>query len=274
MKTDHIGPMPNTSAFEHQRLKSDDGELVDVVRSAASVGHRDTIIFLSGDGESFFHTEITSVALRNDSNGHSQRSALVAELLSADPSINRSSHEVAQLLANLLEHDHAYRHIAGDVRMLLALADGLESRLDVTQVPVSERAKALMQRVEIERAVRHSVLAEGTYSATEVGDLLGSTSKNPRDKASRLRQAGELLGVEVAGSVLYPAFQFDATRASLRPGVAPTNRELNAKDDSWAVASWWLSPHARLDQGVRPADLALAGDEASLSQLVAAIHAD
>ena len=141
-------------------------------------------------------------------------------------------------------------------------------------MPLTERARELMQRVEIERSVRQSVLAEGTYSATEVGGLLGSTSKNPRDKASRLRQKGDLLGVEVDGSVLYPAFQFDAARAALRAGVAETNQALDAKGDSWAVASWWLSPHARLDTGVRPADLAVAGDAHGLAQLVAAAVAD
>ena len=185
-----------------------------------------------------------------------------------------SAAEVAHQLISVLAEADAYRHVVADVQMMLTLAEGLGGQLPNAQVQVTERARTLMQRVEIERAVRHSVLAEGTYSAAEVGDLLGSAGKNRRDKASRLRQSGYLLGVEVAGSVLYPAFQFDASRASLRPGVAPTNQALNAKGDSWAVASWWLSPHARLDEGVRPADLALASDDSALAQLVAALRTD
>ena len=179
-----------------------------------------------------------------------------------------SAKDAAASLVELLTIDTTYRHVASDVLIMLTLAEGGDAQHDLVEVPLTERARALMQRVEIERSVHRSVLEEGTYSATEVGGLLGSNSKNPRDKASRLRQKSKLLGVDVDGSVLYPAFQFDASRAALRPGVAETNRAMNAREDSWAVASWWLTPHARLNEGDRPADLALAGDAVSLAQLV------
>jgi hypothetical protein len=185
-----------------------------------------------------------------------------------------SAKEAAESLVALLAIDRTYRHVASDVLIMLTLAEGGDAQHDLVEVPLTERARALMQRVEIERSVHRSVLEEGTYSATKVGGLLGSNSKNPRDKASRLRQKSELLGVDVDGSVRYPAFQFDASRAALRPGVAEANRAMNAREDSWAVASWWLTPHARLNEGARPADLALAGDAVRLAQLVASSRTD
>ncbi|MET3807857.1 hypothetical protein ABIB25_004884 [Nakamurella sp. UYEF19] len=174
------------------------------------------------------------------------------------------------LVVGLLRRSPTYRQAAPDVEVLLSLAAGAQVTYSDKTVALSQRARDLVSRVAIEAGVRRTVLSEGTFNAVEVGDLLASAGKNTRDKASRLRKKGDLLGLDVDGRVLYPVFQFDPTRAALREGVSTANQALNAAGDPWGVASWWLSPHGRLRGGRRPADLAIDGDTARLAALVAA----
>lgn len=56
---------------------------------------------------------------------------------------------------------------------------------------------------------------------------------------------GDLVVLERGSERVAPAFQFDADGWIL-PSVAYVNTALNAADDPWGVASWWLTPHAAL----------------------------
>lgn len=178
--------------------------------------------------------------------------------------------KMARLVVDLLGASPIYRQAAADVGVLLSLAAGAGATYSDQTVNLTQRARDLMSRVAIEAAVRRSVLDEGTFTAVEVGELLASSGKNSRDKASRLRTKGDLLGLDVDGRVLYPAFQIDPTRAALREGVGEANQVLGAANDPWGVASWWTSPHGRLRHGQSPADLAVEGDTVRLAALVAA----
>ena len=128
-------------------------------------------------------------------------------------------------------------------------------------------ASEVLHQLRIEAEGRRRVLSTPLLDASGVAELLGSGARNSRDMASALRRSGRLLGVDVGGRVLFPAFQLDAQAGRLRPPVARVNALLDAKADPWGVASWWLSPHARLADGSTLAALALAGDEATLVAL-------
>ncbi|MFE2109451.1 hypothetical protein ACFXAF_26820 [Kitasatospora sp. NPDC059463] len=49
------------------------------------------------------------------------------------------------------------------------------------------------------------------------------------------------------GAVRLPAFQFDDVSGLPRPVVVAVNRLLDADDDPWGVADWWLGTNAWLD---------------------------
>ncbi|HET9197265.1 MAG TPA: hypothetical protein VFN92_03305 [Solirubrobacterales bacterium] len=61
------------------------------------------------------------------------------------------------------------------------------------------------------------------------------------------RQHGEepVIALEREGEWLAPAFQF-AADMEVDPGVAEVNALLDASEDPWGAASWWLTPHAAL----------------------------
>ncbi len=112
----------------------------------------------------------------------------------------------------------------------------------------------LIHRENVVRAgARNKVLDEPMLEAEGVADVLGSRSVNRKQSASRNRRGGALLGVPVANRYLFPAFQFDVAHQRIHPTAVEVNRLLGAADDPWGVASWWVSPNARL-KGRRPAD--------------------
>ncbi|MFC5664530.1 DUF3168 domain-containing protein [Kitasatospora misakiensis] len=49
------------------------------------------------------------------------------------------------------------------------------------------------------------------------------------------------------GTVRLPSFQFDGTSGRPLPVVVAVNRLLDADDDPWGVADWWLGANAWLD---------------------------
>ena len=62
--------------------------------------------------------------------------------------------------------------------------------------------------------------------------------------------------LERAGEQLAPAFQFAGDEVAA--GVAEVNQLLDASEDPWGAASWWLTPHAALH--AIPADALRAGE--------------
>lgn len=74
-------------------------------------------------------------------------------------------------------------------------------------------------------------------------------------------------GCLVLPGMMAPQFQFDAA-GRLLPIVSEINALIEADDDAWAAASWWISIDSHLG-GRRPADLVM-GNEEQLAELHAA----
>jgi hypothetical protein len=189
------------------------------------------------------------------------RSALGVEL-DADNIIN--------LVSSLIASDDVLARAVNDVEVLLTAVRGAGSAPS-RDIRLSDRAAALLESMRIEQAAREAVLREGVADADQVGQWLGGSGNAIRDKASKARRAGKLLGLDVGGRTKYPIFQIDPAQARIRPGVAEANTQLNAKADPWGVASWWLSPSGWLPDDQRPADVAIAGDRELLQRLVDAV---
>jgi hypothetical protein len=98
-----------------------------------------------------------------------------------------------------------------------------------------------------------SVLRHEMLDASALARLLGSTSANPREFVRSLRTRGEIVGLPRTGGYVFLAFQVNALRREVWPIVAELNRLLGARDDPWAVASWWFTRDSRL--GTEPCEL-------------------
>jgi hypothetical protein len=131
-------------------------------------------------------------------------------------------------------------------------AGAIEER--VATEPRHRPARSLVG-VAIRHKARQRILDEEALSSSEVSELLGSESKNPRQYAMELRKRGELLGVEVRSRHLYPAFQFDVPRRRVYDVVKKVSRILGAARDPWGVLSWWLAPNARIPGSRAPKEL-------------------
>lgn len=186
------------------------------------------------------------------------------------PAVKLDADNIINLVCSLIVSDEALAPAVNDVEVLLTSVRGAglpRSR----EVPLSNRAAALLETMRIAQDAREAILSEGVADAEQIGQWLGGSGGALRDKASKARRAGKLLGLDVNGRTKYPVFQIDPARARIRPGVSEANMQLNARDDPWGVASWWLSPSGWLPDGQRPADIAVAGEREVLQQLVDAV---
>jgi hypothetical protein len=120
--------------------------------------------------------------------------------------------------------------------------------------------------------IREINLASGFASAAELladvrANLLTAHSYRPDEVLDG--HDPHLVRLEEAdGTGRVPAFQFDASGLA-RPIVLLINRLLEAGDDPWGVADWWLGGNAWL--GAAPADLLGGGRD---DDLVAAAQAE
>jgi len=78
----------------------------------------------------------------------------------------------------------------------------------------------------------------------------------PMQSVTDLHEDERPLTLERAGQAYAPLFQFDA-HGRLRAEASEVNVLLDATEDPWGAASWWLAPHASLH--AIPADALLAG---------------
>lgn len=99
----------------------------------------------------------------------------------------------------------------------------------------------------------------------EVADLLGP-AKDTRGFTQRLRRSSQVVALKHANTFVYPRFQFDYDRHTIRPVVAEVNRLLLASSDPWGALAWWLAEQPRWGRR-RPVD---HPDDMSLVDLVEA----
>lgn len=97
--------------------------------------------------------------------------------------------------------------------------------------------------VELARAARRRLLAAPARGAER---LTAETARDPA-RAGLIRLSGH------GGTSCFPDFQFDPTTGEPRPVVQEINRMLQADEDPWGVADWWLAGNVWLHG--TPADL-------------------
>ncbi|MHB8295526.1 MAG: hypothetical protein ACYDH5_13070 [Acidimicrobiales bacterium] len=80
--------------------------------------------------------------------------------------------------------------------------------------------------------------------AQEVADLLGP-ARDTRGFTQRLRRSSQVIALKHANTFVYPRFQFDFDRHTVRPVVAQVNQRLRASTDPWGALAWWLAEQPR-----------------------------
>lgn len=103
-----------------------------------------------------------------------------------------------------------------------------------------------------------AILVTPMFTSEQLGKILVIGIDNNIEAA--LLRAKTILAIPTMVGYRYPQFQFDTSTASVRPAVAEVNQLLDAANDPWGVASWWLTPSARLTGGLTPANLAMSHD--------------
>jgi hypothetical protein len=164
-------------------------------------------------------------------------------------------------------------HVAEDVRAQIVeavrasqlpntIAEALGGR------PTLVSAKDLIDEARLVSEAREVVLRhQRMLSADEAGRFLGSTSSTkPSQYAHEARKRGELLGLPIRNTFVFPVFQLDRRRRTIRPAAARINQMLGAVADPWGVVSWWVGPNERVG-GKTPVALLEAGDLETLERL-------
>ena len=117
---------------------------------------------------------------------------------------------------------------------------------------LDEAGRTVMTQAKLQGEATQTIWREAMLEPRHAAVALGAKETN-REKVRQHRERSWLLGLPFGRGYLYPAFQFDPERRDVYAEVRAVNERLEAADDPWGVASWWVSRHARLDS--RPADL-------------------
>lgn len=162
--------------------------------------------------------------------------------------------QMVSLIETLVESDEELRLVSGTVSSLLRsslAAEGVRTAL-AGEPAILDADDDMLTPDDILRIARvqgeaeASVLRHDMLEASALARLLGSTSANPREFVRSIRTRGEVVGLPRPGGYVFPAFQVNGSRREIWPVVAELNRALGAKDDPWAVASWWFTQDSRL----------------------------
>lgn len=183
---------------------------------------------------------------------------VISDVAGADPELARFRFSLLASMRGALASGPVAKQIAGTPRIVV---EGIE-------LP-GFSAEDIGREAYVRGVARARIFDEELLAASAVSVLLGSTSRNPRQYANKLRLRSHIVGVPHQNQYLYPAFQFDSATHSLRPAVREVNMALDAAHDPWGAASWWVSASGVLG-GRAPKDL-LGQPEAStvLGELIA-----
>lgn len=150
-------------------------------------------------------------------------------------------------LVRVVLHELSSRETMASVRLevaaLLSMGPTLTAATEVGTTDLVERAVQNAQKLVDTQA---AVLAQPLLTSRQVSQATGAPgATGHRSTASRLRARGDLIGIEIQGRFLFPSFQFDLEHARVHPVVVDVNHALNALDDPWRAAVWWLTPQGR-----------------------------
>jgi hypothetical protein len=181
-----------------------------------------------------------------------------------------SAHDLSVVLERVLERrprSSATQQLRNLVRLAL-LEDEEVERLAGPALHVHSSVEDAFDDLRIKVEARRTILSHDMLDAAAVADLMGGGAKNRREVASGLKRRGVVVALPGSGrGFLYPSFQFDPVEKRVRPIVAEVNRHLQALEDPWGVASWWVSSQPRLD-GRSPRDVLGSDEEHDLLVLV------
>lgn len=178
-----------------------------------------------------------------------------------DPLANLSDPELVRAVLTEIDNRPSFAAVRDQLAALLTMGPTLTAVTDAGVGQLIEQSLAAARGMIAEQNV---VLGQPLFTAVEVAEAVGARGASNRAVASRLRARGEIVGVEVQGRFLFPAFQFDVGRARVHPVVAEVNRQLAGRD-AWLVARWW----ATAVEDVAPLEL-IAADPESLRARAAA----
>ena len=178
------------------------------------------------------------------------------ELLVHYTSLVAEESDVLDAAALLAAQHHA---LAGDEAWLRSWLSLLTVRNDVVRQiggeprhVLDEAGQGVLAQAMVQGEAVRAIWREPMREPRDAAVALGARATN-REKVRQYRKRSWLLGLPAGRGYVYPAFQFDPERRDVFAEVRAVNERLEAADDPWGVASWWIARHARL--GARPADL-------------------
>ena len=178
------------------------------------------------------------------------------ELLVHYTSLVAEESDVLDAAAFLAAQHHA---LAGDEAWLRSWLSLLTVRNDVVRQiggeprhVLDEAGQGVLAQAMVQGEAVRAIWREPMREPRDAAVALGARATN-REKVRQYRKRSWLLGLPAGRGYVYPAFQFDPERRDVFAEVRAVNERLEAADDPWGVASWWIARHARL--GARPADL-------------------
>ena len=164
--------------------------------------------------------------------------------------------DVLDAAAFLAAQHHA---LAGDEAWLRSWLSLLTVRNDVVRQiggeprhVLDEAGQGVLAQALVQGEAVRAIWREPMREPRDAAVALGARATN-REKVRQYRKRSWLLGLPAGRGYVYPAFQFDPERRDVFAEVRAVNERLEAADDPWGVASWWIARHARL--GAPPADL-------------------
>ena len=178
------------------------------------------------------------------------------ELLVHYTSLVAEESDVLDAAAFLAAQHHA---LAGDEAWLRSWLSLLTVKNDVVRQigggprhVLDEAGQGVLAQAMVEGEAVRAIWREPMREPRDAAVALGARATN-REKVRQYRKRSWLLGLPAGRGYVYPAFQFDPERRDVFAEVRAVNERLEAADDPWGVASWWIARHAPL--GARPADL-------------------
>jgi hypothetical protein len=159
------------------------------------------------------------------------------------PLADLSDAELVRVLLQELSDRESMAAVRTEVNALLSMGPTLTAAVDTGTAELVERAIENAQKLINTQA---AVLAQPLLTSRQVSQATGAPgAAGHRSTASRLRGRGDLIGIEIQGRYLFPAFQFDLEHARLHPVVVEVNHVLDALADPWRAAVWWLTAQGR-----------------------------
>ncbi|WP_458683577.1 hypothetical protein [Prescottella equi] len=150
--------------------------------------------------------------------------------------------ELVRVVVTELDRRRSFAAVRDQAVALLAMGPTLTA---ATEAGVGQLVEDAIRRARALMDEQALVLDQPLFTAVEVSQALGARGNGNRSAASRLRARGDIIGLDVQGRFVFPAFQFDLTRACVHPVVAEVNHRLGAHDDPWGAAGWWLAKQGR-----------------------------